>query len=113
MDIGGYGSMSDAQIYNASEIKECLEDGAIGFPDPDRSPANDNQSLILADDAFGLITYLMKPYSHRGVTKEEFIINYRISRGRRVVENAFGHRPLDIDYQLARDCRELTASMRG
>ncbi|XP_041351150.1 putative nuclease HARBI1 [Gigantopelta aegis] len=32
LDIGGYGSMSDSQIYNASEMKECLEDGTIEFP---------------------------------------------------------------------------------
>ena len=33
-DIGGMGSASDAQIYNASELKECVEDGSLGFPDP-------------------------------------------------------------------------------
>lgn len=90
--FSGKGAASDAQIYNASELKQCFEGGSLNIPDPTPLP-NDTQDVpffIVADDAFALKPNLMKPYGGRGRDKEERIFNYRLSRARRVVENAFG-----------------------
>ena len=90
-DVGGKGHQSDAQLYNASELKEHLDTGALNLPVPEPLP-NDNQPFLyffLGDDAFALKNN-MKHYSRRGLSHSQRIYNYRISRDRRVVENAFG-----------------------
>ena len=92
VDAGTARSCSDAQIFNACQLKRRIEDGRIGFPDPApiTQGGRDVPYFILADDAFALKTWLMKLYGRRMLTREERIANYRISRGRRVVENTFG-----------------------
>ena len=35
----GAGAGSDAQIYNSSQLKKKIEDGSMGFPEPDNLPA--------------------------------------------------------------------------
>ena len=93
VDVGATGAASDAQIYNACELKECMMDNSIGFPPPEFLP-HDNQDavpyFIVGDDAFGLSSFLMKPFARRGLELDERVFNYRLSRARRVSENAFG-----------------------
>ena len=94
-DVGGRGAASDAQLWNMSDLKRSLEDpetNQLNIPPPAPLP-NDTQDVpffIIADDAFGLKPSLMKPYSQQRMSRDERIFNYRLSRGRRVVENAFG-----------------------
>ena len=92
-DVYGNGSSSEAHIYNNSELQAGLEnDDIAGWPRPDPLP-NDNQDVpyfLVGDDAFSLRTYLMKPYGAKNLSRQQRIFNYRLSRARRVVENAFG-----------------------
>ncbi|MCK5872965.1 MAG: transposase family protein [Methylococcales bacterium] len=91
-DVGANGSASDSQVFGDCELREAIESGEIGFPDPQPLP-NDNQDtpfFIIGDDAFGLKTWMMKPYGRRGLPVAERVFNYRLSRARRIVENAFG-----------------------
>ena len=91
-DVGANGSSSDCGVYNRSELEPALREGHINLPDPSPLPHDDQNTpyFMLGDDAFPLRPYMMKPFSHRYLSREERIFNYRLSRGRRVVENAFG-----------------------
>ena len=45
LDIGGYWHMSDGQIVNSSELKECLEENIIGVPAANLLPNDDRPTL--------------------------------------------------------------------
>lgn len=90
--VGSNGSSSDCGIFNESELETGLRERTVGFPDPRPFPHDDRPIpyALVGDDAFPLRTFLMKPYSARYLTHDERIFNYRCSRARRVIENAFG-----------------------
>ena len=46
--------------------------------------------VILGDEAYPLLSYPMRPYPRRQLTESRRLFNCRLSRGRRVVESAFG-----------------------
>lgn len=94
IDVGSDGSSNDASIYNGSELKEGLEssNNVFNLPKEKQLPGDDVPVpyFIVGDNAFGINKRLMNPYSIRNMEYDERIFNYRLSRGRRVVENAFG-----------------------
>ena len=92
VDVGTNGSSSDAQIFNDCDLRSGIIDGTLDVPDAEPLPGDDCDMpyFLIGDDAFSLRTWLMKPFSARGLPDEERIYNYRLSRARRVVENAFG-----------------------
>ena len=85
-------SASDGGIFLDSSLRDGLEHGTVGFPAPAPLPGDDKPMpfAIVADDAFPLRSWLQKPYPRRLLSHDEKIFNYRLSRARRVVENAFG-----------------------
>ena len=91
-DIGGRGAASDAQLWNQSDMKVAIEADDLDLPPPAPLPYDlqDAPYFIIGDDAFALKTSMQKPYTLRGLNREERTFNYRLSRARRVVENAFG-----------------------
>lgn len=92
VDVGCNDRVSDGGVFNRSTLNIEMQTNSIGLPPARLLPGSDVECpfYIVADDAFALRKNIMKPFPFRNMSKEERIYNYRISRGRRIVENAFG-----------------------
>ena len=76
-DVGANGRCSDGETYSNSNLSKQLEENSLGILGP-KKLTNSNSTtpyVFLGDDAFALKTYLMKPYSQRGLTVEKRIYN--------------------------------------
>ena len=94
VDIGQYGSSSDGGVFNHSAIGQALHKNKLHLPNstqiahaPEHGPL---PYFLVGDEAFPLETYLLRPFPGRGLPNDRRIFNYRLSRARRVVEQAFG-----------------------
>ncbi|CAB3244946.1 unnamed protein product [Arctia plantaginis] len=77
---------------------------SLNLPSPSPPPGTNEivPYVFLGDSAFALNKNFMKPFPFKNINRTQRIFNYRLSRARRVVENAFGilrvlRRPLDLD----------------
>lgn len=92
MDIGANGRCGDAGIFAECSLKEALEKKVLSIPNQEVIPGTSKlcNYHIVGDDAFPLRKDLMKPFPYKSDERAKRIYNYRLSRARRVVENAFG-----------------------
>ncbi|XP_067285679.1 uncharacterized protein [Pseudorasbora parva] len=89
---GTQGRVSDAGVFAQSDLIVAMDKGLLHVP-PDDTLPNTNVMMpymFIGDEAYPLRTDLMKPYPFRYLNMDQRIYNYRLSRARRFVENAFG-----------------------
>lgn len=62
------------------------------IPGPKKLPNSDlvHPYTLVADEAFPLKRYILRPYPGKHLDDFKRIFNYRLSRARRVIENTFG-----------------------
>ncbi|XP_036320800.1 protein ALP1-like [Rhagoletis pomonella] len=92
VNIGAPGRCNDSQIYNASLMKRVMEENELLKVSKKEIGGVQMPICIIGDSAFRFSTSLMKPYAFSmALTETQKLYNYKLSKCRRVVENAFGH----------------------
>ena len=112
VDIGNSGRHSDGGVFSHSRFGKALIAHKLQLPPPKALPLSSTviPMFFAADEAFPLRVGILRPYPGRNLDASSKVFNYRLSRGRRVVENAFGilaarfqifFKPINCDNDLA------------
>lgn len=91
-EVGTNGRISDGGVIRNTKFYERLISGTLNIPpaEPVDGSMINIPHVFVGDEAFALRPDFMKPFSQQTLNDERRIFNYRLSRARRVVENAFG-----------------------
>lgn len=94
IDVGSMGRFSDGGIFADSEFGQKLKNNQLNLPSdqPLLEGGTPIPYVFIGDQAFPLQKHFMRPYPQSACrdSREKRHFNYRLSRARNVVENAFG-----------------------
>ena len=94
VDVGAKGKENDSSVFLQDLVLVLLcgmPPSQFQIPHLLLNSENLFQFIFVGDEAFPLQKNLMRPYPrYSSLTTQQRIFNYRLSRARRVVENAFG-----------------------
>ena len=92
VDLGRNGRVSDAGVWGNCSLRFNIENDLCNIPPPVKVPRSNVKLpyVFVADDAFPLSTYMLKPFPFKNQTPDQRLFSYRLSRARRTIENAFG-----------------------
>ncbi|KAK4882659.1 hypothetical protein RN001_005978 [Aquatica leii] len=88
IDVGAYGSQSDGGIFRESTFEKALNNSSFNLPSEKPLPGTNTSMpyVFVADEAFPLKKYIMRPYPGRHLVDSKKFFNYRLSRARRIIK---------------------------
>ena len=99
--VGCQGRISDGGVFKNTDLYCGIVSSTLNISKPRPLPKTGDpcgeediypaiRYVIVGCDAFQLSEFMMKPYSSRNLDENSRVFNYRLSRFRRISENAFG-----------------------
>ncbi|KAL1250685.1 hypothetical protein QQF64_018481 [Cirrhinus molitorella] len=93
-DVGSFGKTSDGGTLANSPFGDAVRCGTLGLPEDTLLPGAEDLGhqphVFVADEAFPLRRDMMRPFPGNTLPSRHRVFNYRLSRARLTVENAFG-----------------------
>ena len=93
IQVGDFGRTSGGGVYANSDLGRGMESKSLHVPSsvslPGAAQLGDVPFVMVGDTAFPMKPYLVRPYPGQNLTHPKKVYNYRLSRARRAVENAF------------------------
>ena len=92
IDVGGYGKQSDGGLFHASDLYNAIINEQLNIPELSFLPNTNVKApyVLVADEAYPLMPFILKPYGGHNLNIEETVFNQRLPRCRKTVECAFG-----------------------
>ncbi len=92
VDAGASGRRGDGNVYQSSAFGKKLQRGQLHIPPacPLDGIEGDLPFYIAGDGAFERSLHLLNPFKGNHLNPPERLFNYRLSRGRRCIEDTFG-----------------------
>ncbi|CAN8009352.1 unnamed protein product, partial [Ixodes pacificus] len=92
VDIGEYGSWNDSGVFRECPFGQKMMSGTLQLPCRKALPRHPGRMpfVLVGDEAFPLMENLMRPFPGEALDLPKKCFNYRLSRARRISENAFG-----------------------
>uniref|UniRef100_A0A673GI29 DDE Tnp4 domain-containing protein n=1 Tax=Sinocyclocheilus rhinocerous TaxID=307959 RepID=A0A673GI29_9TELE len=81
IDVGAFGRNSDGGVFSCSSLGKRLKEEKLGIP---------MDTPLPGAESLGPMPHVFVVDERQQLTTEKRVYNYRLSRARRVVENAFG-----------------------
>lgn len=122
VDIGSYGRDNDSAVFSRTSLCNALENDTIHVPAKELLGDEQLPFVVLGDEIFPLKSWLLKPYPGKNLTEPQAVFNYRLSRARRTIENAFGilssrwrvlRRPIKANVDLVVSIVQATTSLHN
>ena len=90
--MGAYGRQSNASVFANSAFGKILKSNKLLLPEEKplrRAMGPQIPFVFVGEEAFFLQQHMMRPFPGKLLPQQKKIFNYRLSRARRIVENAF------------------------